>query len=163
MTPMVFGMGEAELCMFCALSAVHGSDHRRVLVFYGRVPTSHWQPHPQGINLYKSRGIRKGSRAILVIYAFINNRKELRLGLFGLAPLLWNSQREQIKVAKVGLSKQTHFLYKVVYYFLLFKLLLFLSSVFCNFSATNTMDKNNLWIKSPKNVIVPFSFLGCKM
>lgn len=55
---------------------------RRVLVFYGRVPASHWQTLPQGINLYKSRGIRKGSCAMLVIYVFINNRKELWLGLF---------------------------------------------------------------------------------
>ena len=66
---------------------------RWVLVFYGRVPVSHWHPHPQGINLNRSRGIRRGSCTILVIYAFINNRKELWLGLFGWAPPLWSKSR----------------------------------------------------------------------
>lgn len=90
------------LCSLCRTWPRHLMS-RWVLVFYGSVPASHWQQHPQGINLYKSRGIRKGSCAMLVIYVFINNRKELWRGLVGSGPLLWNSQPEEIKVAKVGI------------------------------------------------------------
>lgn len=94
---------------------------RWVLVFYGRVLAGHWQPYPQRTNLYKSRGIKRGSCATLVIYAFINARKELWLGLFGSGPLLWNSQPEYNTAAKVGItSKLTHFCRKLFLSFLSF-------------------------------------------
>lgn len=73
-----------------------------VLVFYGRVPASHWQQHPQGINLHKSRGIKRGSCVMLVIYVFINNRKEVYWDFLVRAPPAVELQQEQIMAAKLA-------------------------------------------------------------